>query len=65
MGGGNGGDGGRGVGGGGGCTQLVHGRSRMTIDSRMCWDGERRVFTNQADIACTKREAPEGVRRVA
>ena len=46
-------------GGGGGCTQFVHGRSRMTIDPRtLCREGARRVFTNQADIACTKREAP-------
>ena len=45
-----------------GCTQFVHARSRMTIDSRiptmlLCRDGARRVFTNQADIACIKLEA--------
>ena len=44
----------------GGCTQFVHGRSRTTIDPRIPTmpDGARRVFTNQADIACIKREAP-------
>ena len=26
--------------------------------SLQCWDGARRDFTDQADIACTKREAP-------
>ena len=44
-----------------GCTQLVHGRSRMTTGPRiplLCRDGARRVFIDQADIACTKREAP-------
>ena len=35
---------------GGGCTRY-HGRSRKTVEPRM-------VFTDQADIACTKREAP-------
>ena len=30
-----------------------------------CRDGARRVFTDQADIAFTKREAPWGVGRVA
>ena len=29
-----------------------------------CRDGARRVFTDQAGIACTKREAPCDVRRV-
>ena len=46
---------------GGGGTQFVHGRSRMTIDPRipvLCRDGARRLFTKQADIPCTKREAP-------
>ena len=28
-------------------------------------DGARRVFNNQADMACIKREAPLGVQRVA
>ena len=42
-----------------GCTQVAHGRSRMTIDL-LCRDGAHRVFTNQADIACNKREAPWG-----
>ena len=28
-------------------------------------DGARRVFTDQAGIACTKRKSPWGVRRVA
>ena len=41
---------------------LIHGGgSRMTVDPRMplqCRDGTCRVFTYQADIACTKREAP-------
>ena len=51
--------------------RVMHGRSiysRMTIDPRIpaqCRDGVRRVSTDQADIACTKREAPWGVRRVA
>ena len=45
---------------GGGCTHVMHGRSRMTIDPRIpfCRDGARRVFTDQEDIVCTKREAP-------
>ena len=35
------------------------GGSRMTIDLRIiqCRAGARRVFPDQADIACTKREA--------
>ena len=35
----------------------AHGRSRMTIDPRIlqCRDGARRVFTDQANFACTKR----------
>ena len=41
---------------GGGGIQFVHGPSRMTLASLLCRDGARRVFTNQADIACTKRE---------
>ena len=49
-----------GRGGAGGGTQFIHGRSRVTIDPRIrsIRDGARRVFTNQSDIACTKREAP-------
>ena len=41
--------------GGGGCTQFVHGHSRMIIDSLtslLCRDGARRVFTNQRQIYC-------------
>ena len=38
----------------------------MLIDPRIpiiqYRDGARRVFTDQADIACTKREIPRGVR---
>ena len=45
-----------GGGAGGGGTQFVHGRSRMIIDPRIRTMPGRRVFTNQADIACTKRE---------
>ena len=39
---------------------VSHDRSRMTIDPCIlqCRDGARRVFTDQADIACNKREAP-------
>ena len=44
-----------------GCTNSMQNRSRMTLASRRCRDGARRVFTDQADIACTKREAPWGV----
>ena len=47
----------------------MRGRNRMTINPRIptvqCRDGARRVFTNQADIACPKREAPLGVGQVA
>ena len=35
-----------------------------TLASLQCRDGLRRVPTDQADIACTKREASTGVRRV-
>ena len=52
--------------GGGVCARVMHG-SRMTIDPRIplqCRDDACRVFTDQADIACTKRETPRGVRRV-
>ena len=50
-----------GVGMGRGCTQFVHGRRRVnleTLTSLLCRDGARRVFTDQTGIACTKREAP-------
>ena len=30
----------------------------LTFTSPRCRDGARCVFTNQAGIACTKREAP-------
>ena len=39
--------------------------SSSILASLQCRDGARRVFTDQADIASTKREAPWGVRRVA
>ena len=47
-------------GGGRGDSSFVHGRSGMTTGPRisLCRDGVRRVFTNEAGIACTKREAP-------
>ena len=38
--------------------------SPYTLASLQCRDGARRVFTGQADIACTKREAPLGARQV-
>ena len=47
-----------------GCAHVMHDRCRMTIDPAGCRDRARRVFTDQADIACTKREAPSGVWRV-
>ena len=43
------------------CAHVMHGRTRITIDPRYPYnagDGARRVFTDQADIACTKRKAP-------
>ena len=45
---------------GGGCTQCVHGRSRMAIDLRIPTMPGRSMSGchNQADVACTKREAP-------
>ena len=52
---------------GGGRTRYINacGRSRMTIvvcgvtlASLQCRDGACRVLTDEADIACTKREAP-------
>ena len=54
-------------GGTGGVLIVTHGRSRMTIAlaSLKCPDGERPVSTDQTHIACTKREALSGVRRVA
>ena len=45
----------------GGGTRFVHGRSRKTIDPRvptMTGRSMLGVFTDQADIACTKCEAP-------
>ena len=41
----------------------MHGRGDMaifieTLASLRCRVGARRVFTDQADIACTKRKAP-------
>ena len=44
---------------GGSVLIVMHGRSRMAIDLRIPTmpDGARRVFTDQADIASTKREA--------
>ena len=44
----------------GGVLIIMHGRNRMTIDPRVptMRKGARRVFTDQADIACTEREAP-------
>ena len=47
----------------GGVLHIMHCRSRMR-DRRpshpdvQCRDGARRVFTDRADSACTKREAP-------
>lgn len=39
------------------CIALV--LKSLTLASTQCWDGTRRVFTDQADIAsCTKLEAP-------
>ena len=40
------------------CTHVMHGRSRVTLASLQCRDRARGVLTDQADIACTKREAP-------
>ena len=50
-------------GGGGGCTRyscmaVSYDHSGMTLASLQCREGACRAFTNQADIACTKREAP-------
>ena len=46
-----------GGGGGGRCIDIMHKRGLHTIDPciQQCRDGARRVFTHQADIACTKR----------
>ena len=55
-------------GGGWGVLDIMHGCSRMTIDPRiptMPGRGARRVFIDQADVACTRHEAPRGVWRVA
>ena len=43
-----------------GVIDIMHGRSRMTINPRILTLPGRStlVFTAQADIACTKREAP-------
>ena len=45
---------------GGGCTQFVHDRGPMIVDPRIPTMPGRSTsgFTNQADIACTKRGAP-------
>ena len=54
-------------GGGGGVLDIEHGRSRVIIDSRIsfhCQNGARRVFTDQADIACL-HQARSAVRRSA
>ena len=52
---------------GGGCTHFMHNHSLKAIEPRIPTtpDGARSVSTDQADLACTKREAPRGVRRVA
>ena len=60
---------------GGGVIHFRHNRSHVTIDPRtptmlilaplQCRDGARRVFTDQAGVACAKREAPCEARRVA
>ena len=44
----------------GGAAIVIHERSRMTVGPRVPTTlyGTRRVFTDQADIACTKREDP-------
>ena len=45
-----------------GCTRYhENGRSHMTIDPRIPAVPGRRVFTDQTDDACTKREAPWGI----
>ena len=54
--------------GGGVLDVSMHDRSRMTIGSHIptiCRDGACRGPTDQADIACNKREAPSGVGGVA
>ena len=50
----------RGQAGGGGVFIIMHGRSRMTMDPRIPTMPGRSTsgFTDQADIASTKREAP-------
>ena len=51
-------------GGGGGVLIVMNSRSLETIDPRTpmieCRDGARQVFTDQADIACTKRDRGDG-----
>ena len=47
----------------GGGTQCVHGRSRMAIDPGIRTMPEWSTCTNQADIACTKREEKSAKRR--
>ena len=49
--------GGEGAEGWGAVLIIMHGGSRMTLNPQ-CRDRTRRIFTDQADIACTKREAP-------
>ena len=39
-----------------GGTNFTHSRRPLTLASMQCRDGARRVFTDQAGIACTKRE---------
>ena len=55
----------------GGCTHFIHGRRHShpynartkhvrflpTRQTSQCRDGARRVFADQADIACTERKA--------
>ena len=50
-----------------GALIIMHSRGRMAMEPAplLRRDGARRIFTDQADIACTEREAPLDVRRVA
>ena len=46
------------------CTHVIHGGSRRTVDPShpyRCRDGTRRVFADQAGVACTNREAKRKV----